>query len=273
MSNTDSSEDLGRIKETDGYRFLPSRFGVVTFPPRVLDFWRPPQDAELVVVATDSMTICADPALPEPRPVSVLTTDDGRTTVSVTPSVADRLGLWESRPQSPDGVREILTAAGLVLHGADHLFYFAEPARQVVLSPADREPDSAVIRTLTLDDSAAFAAFQASAPGQDLEDSFVELDHWAVSGAFVGGRLVSAASAYPWGGAQLADIGVLTLPEFRGRGLARRVVRAISRDALLADHEPQYRCQFDNHASVALAGAAGLSRFGSWEVVAADSAG
>jgi predicted GNAT family acetyltransferase len=83
---------------------------------------------------------------------------------------------------------------------------------------------------------------------------------------------VSAASAYPWGGALLADLGVLTLQPFRGRGHARRVVRSISRHALDRGYEPQYRCQLDNQASVALARGAGLAMFGKWEVVSPTSA-
>ncbi len=90
-------------------------------------------------------------------------------------------------------------------------------------------------------------------------------------GAFEGERLVCAASAYPWDDAPLADLGVLTLPPYRGRGHARRLVRALSRYAVERGHEPQYRCQLDNHASVAAAGSAGLTRFGTWDVVSPDS--
>ncbi|WP_321170720.1 GNAT family N-acetyltransferase [Embleya scabrispora] len=71
----------------------------------------------------------------------------------------------------------------------------------------------------------------------------------------------------------MADLGVLTLPPYRGKGHARRLVRAISRHALARGYQPQYRCQLDNHASVAAAGAAGLTRFGTWDVVSPDSAG
>jgi hypothetical protein len=35
-------------------------------------------------------------------------------------------------------------------------------------------------------------------------------------------------------------------------------------------YEPQYRCQLDNHASLAVAKAAGLTHFGTWEVVSRD---
>ena len=104
-----------------------------------------------------------------------------------------------------------------------------------------------------------------------LDDAYVELDHWAVFGSFDDGRLVCAASMYPWEDAPIADTGVLTLPSYRGKGHARKVVRAISRYACEQGYEPQYRCQTDNLASVALAKTAGLTLFGTWEVISPDS--
>ena len=63
---------------------------------------------------------------------------------------------------------------------------------------------------------------------------------------------------------------MLTLAPFRGLGHGRGVVRSISRYARLQGYEPQYRCQLDNQASVSLAGAAGLSLFGTWDVNSPD---
>lgn len=127
------------------------------------------------------------------------------------------------------------------------------------------------VRRLTARDEAAFAAFEKASSAQDLDDAYVELDHWAVFGAFDQDRLVCAASMYPWEDARIADTGVLTLPAFRGKGHARNVVSAISRHAYEQGFEPQYRCQIDNHASIALARASGLTSFGKWEVVTPDS--
>lgn len=76
---------------------------------------------------------------------------------------------------------------------------------------------------------------------------------------------------YPWRDAPLADLGVVTLPAHRGKGHARRLVRAISRRALGREHEPQYRCQLDNHASIALAASSGLTLFGTWDIVSPGS--
>jgi len=82
---------------------------------------------------------------------------------------------------------------------------------------------------------------------------------------------MSAIRAYPWGNARIADIGVLTLPAHRGRGHGRAVVRALSKHAAQSGYEPQYRCQLDNHASLAVAKAAGLTHFGTWQVVSTES--
>lgn len=117
---------------------------------------------------------------------------------------------------------------------------------------------------------ASFEEFTGAAPENELDEAFVELDHWLVFGTFIDDRLACAASMYPWRGTRLADLGVITLPEFRGRGVGRVTVRAMSAEALRRGYEPQYRCQFDNTASVALARAAGFTRFGGWEVIDPD---
>jgi GNAT superfamily N-acetyltransferase len=73
-----------------------------------------------------------------------------------------------------------------------------------------------------------------------------------VFGCFDGDRLISAASAYPWESSRIADLGVLTLPDVRGKGYARAVVQAINWHSRHQGYEPQYRCQLDNHASVSI---------------------
>ncbi|MYS86725.1 GNAT family N-acetyltransferase [Streptomyces sp. SID5474] len=176
--------------------------------------------------------------------------------------------LDDGRRVDETGFRQRLEKAGIRLHGADNLFYFTDAARETLLG----EPDGPSIRPLTEDDRPAFDVFEKAASEQDRDDAQVEPDHWAVYGAFEDGRPVCVASMYPWDDAPPADLGVLTLPPYRGRGHARRLVRAISRHALARGYQPQYRCQLDNHASVAAAGSAGLTRFGTWDVVSPDSA-
>lgn len=212
------------------------------------------------------LRIAVDATLPPNRRLSVLEPIDTGGVVRLTPEIAAELGLAVESHIGADAFEAAVNRAGIALNGADHLFFFplAEHAALTAAPPSD------TVRRLRADDAAAFAAFEEAAPDDDLDEAFVELDHWLVYGAFVSGELVAAASMYPWTGTRLADLGVLTLPAFRGRGLARETVRALSADALRQGYEPQYRCQLDNHASVALAASAGLQRFATWDVIAQD---
>lgn len=243
------------------------------FSPVVTDFWRTTFDGARILSRSDSFTVAVDPGLREDRRVMMLTTEvDSAVRAVLTPSVADALKLPEppdsSRPLTESAFRQALTDAGLALHGADNVFYLRETDMQALLG----ESPQSHVRRLTRADAATFGEFESSASAQDLDDAFVELDHWAVFGALTRNRLVTAASAYPWGEARLADIGVLTLPEFRGHGHGRAAVRALARHAAQQGYEPQYRCQLDNEGSIALARSAGFTRFGMWEVVAAEDA-
>ncbi|WP_279367838.1 GNAT family N-acetyltransferase [Microbacterium testaceum] len=115
--------------------------------------------------------------------------------------------------------------------------------------------------------AAAFSALAAAAPEHDLDEAFAEIDHGLVFGTFMNGRLAAAANKYPWSGTRPADLGVITLPEFRGRGLARATVLAMAADALEGGYEPQYGCRLNNAPSVVPASASGFRRFGEWAVI------
>jgi GNAT superfamily N-acetyltransferase len=170
------------------------------------------------------------------------------------------LAIEASPDLSSEALRLRLADIGAALHDPDYVFYLpvegsADPLGQ----------HNTACRQLGEADRAAFEAFQASASEQDLDDAYVELDHWAVFGSFEAGRLACAGSMYPWDNAPIADMGVLTLPALRGKGHACALVRTMSRYARQQGFEPQYRCQMDNLASVALAKASGLMLFGTWE--------
>ena len=177
--------------------------------------------------------------------------------------MAALLGLNSPSELNEASLRQAIAKAEVDMYGGDLLLYFTNDSKVALL--AEGNPDS--IRQLTAADADLFKAFEDSAAPQDLDDAYVELDHWAVFGSFEGERLASVASAYPWRGSTLADIGVMTLPAYRGKGHGRAVVRALSRHAYGEGYEPQYRCQLDNHASIATAAGAGLTQFGTWEVV------
>lgn len=226
------------------------------FPKPVLNYWHE------AFASDSSSTWPVSEKLNPKRPAMMLEGMDGSVRTVLRPELVDRIGPRAAGDMSIGDIQDQWSRGGVSLHDPDYLFYL----------PADTciAPDrSMATRRLTIADRAAFEAFQADASEQDRDDAFVEIDHWAVFGCFNDGRLVSAASAYPWESGPLADLGVMTLPDVRGRGYAREVVLTISDFSRREGYEPQYRCQLDNLASVALAKSCGFALFGKW-IVASD---
>lgn len=230
------------------------------FSPRVIRHWIP---GDVAPGTAEGVQVVIDQSLAEDRAVTVLHVVDGPSLLTLTPVRAQHLGVSANQTIRAEDLAQWLAAAGIRLNGPDCLFYLPAKNHEALR----REPSPEGTRQLTPDDREAFARFTAEAPAADLDEAFVELDHWLAFGTFSDGRLVAAASMYPWRGTRLADLGVITLPAYRGNGHARRAVRAISSMALRLGYEPQYRCQLDNVASAALAESAGFVRFGEWDVV------
>ena len=226
------------------------------FPKPVLDYWHE------AFAGDGSSTWAVSEKLNPKRPAMILEGIDGWVRTVLRPELIDRVSPNAVGVTSIADIQDLLERSGVSLHDPDYLFYL--PADTRVAS--DR---SMAARRLTIEDRGAFEVFQANASEQDRDDAFVELDHWAVFGCFDGDRLVSAASACPWENAPVADVGVLTLPDVRGRGFARAVILTISDFSRREACEPQYRCQLDNLASVALAKSCGFALFGKW-IVASD---
>jgi RimJ/RimL family protein N-acetyltransferase len=233
------------------------------FSRTVTDYWLPDAVPGALTKAGEYRVI-TNGSLPGDFSLMILETSAGDRILTVTSAEARSLGLTSLSKVDDSELRSALAAAGVALHGADYLFYL--PVDDQAAVRAETVPEQT--RRLTTADAEAFAQFAAAAPAQDMDDAFVELDHWLVMGTFADGRLVAAASMYPWRGTRFADLGIITLPDHRGRGLAKRTVRAISARALADGYEPQYRCQLDNTPSVALARAAGFAPFGTWNVIA-----
>lgn len=230
------------------------------FTDIVTDHWLPARAAH---VPEEEAFVVVDPDLPDNRAVSVVRVEDGPTIVAVSAANAARIGVDDGETIPADEATTRIAAAGIPLNDPDHLFYLPIEEQQAIAA----ETHGIHTRRLTADDAQAFADMVAAAPAHELDEAFVELDHWLVVGTFVDTRLAAVASMYPWGATHLADLGVITLPEFRGRGLARVTVRALAAAALARGYEPQYRCQLDNAPSVALAIASGFRRFGEWTVI------
>jgi len=237
------------------------------FSQTITNFWESQFLNGDIIYNDETFTVTINHDLSEDSRVMVLEAADGRVMAVLTPEMAKKLDLSKGQELSKLNFHQKLKEGGVTLHGADYLFYFSEAEKNVLLQENQEE----TLRQLTEQDDAVFSEFENSASEQDLDDAYVELDHWAVFGSFEQNRLVCAASMYPWGeDVQIADLGVLTLSAFRGKGHARKVVRSICKYAYEQGYEPQYRCQLDNEASTFLAKAAGLTLFGKWDVISPD---
>lgn len=234
------------------------------FSRTITDFWRTYLGRGTVLHSGENFQLAVYPDLDQDSQLMVLHTVDGKTSVALVPELAERAGIDGAQTISAPHFWASLDKAGIAMHGADNLFYFTNDAREALVT----EIPTGDVRRLTADDAAIFKAFESVASAQDWDNAQVELDHWAVFGSFDNGRLVAVSSIYQWEDAAIMDLGVLTLPVFRGRGHAQRLVRAAFRYACAQGYEPQYRCQVDNAASSALAPSAGLTLFGTLDVIA-----
>ena len=215
------------------------------------------------LVDTSYLHLMVNPELPADRPVEILCHPHHAPQVAVTPQVADTTALRDRHPVDVQEVRARLAAAGLELTDPDLVYLFSTSTRTIV----ENETPPTTIRLLRDRDADVFARFLEPISEEDIDLAYVELDHWAVMGSFDGDDLAAVASAYPWRGGPMADIGVLTSPWHRSRGHGRRVVRALAAHCWQQGYEPQYRTQPDNVPSQSSALAGGLEHFGDWECV------
>ncbi|MCA8293803.1 GNAT family N-acetyltransferase [Burkholderia sp. AU30198] len=225
-------------------------------------FWQQKFSGDRCVYDSDDLRIAVSSALDDEQGM-ILVPSDGKNRIVVQEKVARTLRVDETAAWTMAAFVDRLSASGGGLCGADNLFYYCAPA----LADLPNHAIPATIRALTPADRPAFDAFTAAMPAEDLDTASVELDHWRVFGAFERDRLVCAGSVYAWWNSCVADMGVLTLPEFRGNGHARGVVRAMSVAACREGLEPQYRCQLDNPASAAVAQAVGMRLYGTLDEI------
>ena len=157
----------------------------MAFTKTVSDFWLerfPTTDDALFKDANTTITIT--PSLIKYR-LMRLNSIDGYTKIAVAPELANNLQLESTTVTSTEALWQKLEQANLSLHGADQLYYFPEAEKGHILN--ETTPDH--VRQLTKDDETLFAQFTASASAADLDDAFVELDHWVVFGVFEGKTL------------------------------------------------------------------------------------
>lgn len=95
------------------------------------------------------------------------------------------------------------------------------------------------LRQLGEADADAMSELHAANTPEDVDEGYVEVSHEIAYGSFQGGQLVAAASGYERTG--FLDVGVLTHPGFRKKGLAKAVVGALCDWANRHGRIAQYR--------------------------------
>lgn len=241
------------------------------FSESIHHYWSSPFAGQ-TIYQDERLAVVINPDLDEDESVTILHwSADRSTSVALLPELAQSLQtigvLGDAKGLTEGKLRDGLLEIGIVMHGADNLYYLPRVARDVWLLEA--EPQD--IRKLDANDAALFAEFESQSSEQDLDAAQVDLEDWAVFGVFgQQGQLLSVASIYPWGESPVVDIGILTLASARGTGCAKRLLRAVGRYAMAKGYELQYRSQLDNQASLALAKASGLELLGSWEIPSPD---
>ncbi len=121
------------------------------------------------------------------------------------------------------------------------------------------------VRALTLADDSAMQTLHAACSPAEVDDGYVEVSHEIAFGCFDDDTLVAASSGYRRTG--FMDIGVLTHPGHRQRGLGKAVVGALCAWSISHNVINQYRCNADNIGSQATALALGFRQFCSSESV------
>lgn len=108
-------------------------------------------------------------------------------------------------------------------------------------------PQPFSLRQLTKTDADAMSALHDANTPEDVDEGFVEVDHQIAFGCFLDNQLIAAASGYERTG--FLDIGVLTHPEFRKKGLGKSVVGSLCNWANEHNIIAQYRHNIINTGS------------------------
>ncbi|WP_286070233.1 GNAT family N-acetyltransferase [Stenotrophomonas sp. 57] len=232
------------------------------FSSAVVTYWDGLFRYGIPVPTASGFSLVINPHLTTERRAMVLVTPNGTMRAAVSPCIASTMGITSDSPAiTLQWLREALHAAGVEMHAPDVIYHVPGTGLSETQGNA-----SAEVRQLRPEDAVLFDGFMAQISQSDQDDASVEAGHWAAFGAFAESELLAVSSLYPWGGASIADMGVLTMPRARGKGLAASLVRAMIEYASKCGYEAQYRCQFDNVASNRLAASLGLGSYGKWEV-------
>jgi GNAT superfamily N-acetyltransferase len=193
---------------------------------------------------------------------TILTYSNGLTRVSLTSDMSARLDFCEhSEIADMASFKSHLIKYKIQLHSPDNIYFSSKDTRSFSLN------SNISARALTEHDGEIFSRFTNEIDPEELDNAYVELDHWAVYGLFLDNILVASCSLYPWRETVIADIGVVTLQSHRGKDYAKLLVSYAYEQISKKGYILQYRTQKDNLPSIKLAESLGLKFFGEWQAI------
>lgn len=148
------------------------------------------------------------------------------------------------------------------LYSADNLFYLSDKAADKISSK-----DYINTRLLNIDDVKLLNDFESKINDKELDEAYVKLDHYLALGYIVNNQLLAAASVYIYRDSKIMDIGIVSDPNYRGKGIAKATVQALSKEVISRKYFIQYRCSDANMASYYLALSCGFELYGKLEVI------
>jgi len=110
------------------------------------------------------------------------------------------------------------------------------------------------------EDIEALKRLQAACSSLEWEHGGSHVGDQPVIGTFDGERLVSVAGYEIWAGT-IAQIAVITHPNYRGQGYGKAVVSQLTEEALNRGLVPQYRTLETNSSSMTIARELGFERY------------
>ncbi|MFX0117255.1 MAG: GNAT family N-acetyltransferase [Candidatus Hodarchaeota archaeon] len=143
----------------------------------------------------------------------------------------------------------------ITLDHTDYIYYLS-PNEFVPFTP-EREY---IVRQLSMKDKNLLDTLHSACPFDEVDNAYVHIDHELAFGAFFEQTLVAAASVYDWRGIT-GDVGVLTHPGFRRKGLGKSVVSAICEREIANDRIVQYRAHVELISSWKIPEALGFKRY------------
>lgn len=140
------------------------------------------------------------------------------------------------------------------------------PSEKVLyLNPAEFRPSGKPgVRQLSERDSEDLTAMHRGCSLAEQQAGEVSIDHPAIFGAYVDGRLAAAASFIDQG-LDIADVGVLVHRDFRRQGYGRAVVSALAQWGLDHQRIVQYWRFCSNTGSARLADSLGFAEYGRYQ--------